>query len=115
VVILKVHEDYAPIGPRGGSALGKGTDLDESDPKEWQASAPPGMGEIDSADGCDHHQDQDGSKQRVNNQSSRSGRPSETDANQEPMVTACIFNKLVECECAEMLPKEDNRIRAVSL
>jgi hypothetical protein len=71
------------------------------------------MGEINSADGTNHHQDQNGGKQRVNNHCSLL-KTHETCANQEPKLTGSIFSKLVEDEYAEMLPKEDNCIRAVS-
>jgi hypothetical protein len=72
------------------------------------------MGEINPADGTNHHQDQNGGKQRVNDHCSLL-KTQKTRANQEPKLTGGIFSKLVEGEYAEMLPKEDNCIRSMSL
>jgi hypothetical protein len=72
------------------------------------------MGEINPADGSEHHQNQHSGKQGVNDHCSLL-KTHTTGANQEPKLTGSIFSKLEERECAELLPKEDNRIRSMSL
>jgi hypothetical protein len=72
------------------------------------------MGEINPADGSKHHQNQHGGKQGVNDHCSLL-KTHTTGANQEPKLTGFVFSKLVKGEYAELLPKEDNCIRSMSL
>jgi hypothetical protein len=72
------------------------------------------MRKINPADGTNHHQDQNGGKQRVNDHCSLL-KTQKTRANQEPKLTGSIFSKLVKGEYAEMLPKEDKRLHSMSL